>query len=151
MKLVLIFFILVNYLNAMNCSDYKDFQLYNGHYYSVSIDKLTFEDAKQIAINNGGYVAIPNTQAENDFIKTLIGGRSIAWIGIHDSNKLQNYCYGTNCAYDSSRFKDVKNNSLLYKNFYLNQPDNLVKEYDGRRVVNGVSINVEHIQAVALL
>ena len=139
MKLVLILFILVNYLNAMNCSDYKDFQLYNGHYYSVSIDKLTFEDAKQIAINNGGYVAIPNTQAENDFIKTLIGGGSIAWIGIHDPNKLQNYCYGTNCAYDASRFKDVKNNSLLYKNFYSNQPDNLVKQYDevdGKQIVS---------------
>ena len=139
MKLVLIFFILVNYLNAMNCSDYKDFQLYNGHYYSVSIDKLTFEDAKQIAINNGGYVAIPNTQAENDFIKTFIGGGSIAWIGIHDPNKLQNYCYGTNCAYDASRFKDVKNNSLLYKNFYSNQPDNLVKQYDevdGKQIIS---------------
>ena len=139
MKLVLIFFILVNYLNAMNCSDYKDFQLFNGHYYSVSIDKLTFDSAKQIAINNGGYLAIPNTQAENDFIKTLIGGGSIAWIGIHDPNKLQNYCYGTNCAYDSSRFKDVKNNSLLYKNFYPNQPDNLVKQYDvveGKQMVS---------------
>lgn len=139
MKLVLIFFILVNYLNAMNCSDYKDFQLYNGHYYSVSIDKLTFDDAKQIAINNGGYVAIPNTQAENDFIKTLIGGGSIVWIGIHDPNKLQNYCYGSNCAYDASRFKDVKNNSLLYKNFYSNQPDNLVKQYDevdGKQMVS---------------
>lgn len=139
MKLVLIFFILVNYLNAMNCSDYKDFQLFNGHYYSVSIDKLTFDSAKQIAINNGGYLAIPNTQAENDFIKTLIGGGSITWIGIHDPNKLQNYCYGTNCAYDSSRFKDVKNNSLLYKNFYPNQPDNLVKQYDvveGKQMVS---------------
>jgi conjugal transfer mating pair stabilization protein TraN len=130
MKLVLIFFILVNYLNAMNCSDYKDFQLFNGHYYSISIDKLTFESAKQIAENNGGTLAIPNSQAENDFIKNLIDGGSIGWIGIYDPNKLQNYCYGTNCAYDSSRFKDVKNNSLLYKNFASNQPDNLVKEYD---------------------
>lgn len=134
MKLILIFFILINYLNAMNCSDYKDFQLFNGHYYSVSIDKLTFDAAKQIAINNGGYLAIPNSQAENDFIKTLIGGGSTGWIGIYDPNNLQNFCYGNNCAYDSSRFKDIKNNSLLYKNFYVNEPDNLVKSYD---VVDG--------------
>jgi conjugal transfer mating pair stabilization protein TraN len=134
MKLVLIFFILVNYLNAMNCSDYKDFQFFNGHYYSISVDKLTFESAKQIAENNGGTLAIPNSQAENDFIKNLIDGGSIAWIGIYDPNNLQNYCYGSNCAYDASRFKDVKNNSLLYKNFASNQPDNLVKEYD---VVDG--------------
>jgi conjugal transfer mating pair stabilization protein TraN len=125
MKLVLIFFILV---------DYKDFQFFNGHYYSISVDKLTFESAKQIAENNGGTLAIPNSQAENDFIKNLIDGGSIAWIGIYDPNNLQNYCYGSNCAYDASRFKDVKNNSLLYKNFASNQPDNLVKEYD---VVDG--------------
>lgn len=134
MKLVLIFFILVNYLNAMNCSDYKDFQFFNGHYYSISVDKLTFESAKQIAENNGGTLAIPNSSSENDFIKNLIDGGSIAWIGIYDPNNLQNYCYGSNCAYDASRFKDVKNNSLLYKNFASNQPDNLVKEYD---VVDG--------------
>ena len=52
---ILIISLLAYNLNAMNCSDYKDFQLYNGHYYSTSIDKLDFESAKQIAINNGGY------------------------------------------------------------------------------------------------
>lgn len=134
MKIICIFFILINYINAMNCSNYSAFQQYNGHYYSVSIDKLTFEDAKQIAINNGGTLAIPNSQAENDFIRNLIGGGSVGWIGIHDPNKLQNFCYGTNCVYDSSRFKDVKGNSLIYKNFAPYQPDNLVKEYD---VVDG--------------
>lgn len=135
MKILFLFFIFITInINAMNCSDYNEFQKFNGHYYSVSIDKLTFENAKQIAINNGGTLAIPNSQEENDFIKTLIGGGSIGWIGIYDPNKLQNYCFGSNCVYDSSRFKDVKNNSLLYKNFYPNQPDNLVKQYD---VVDG--------------
>lgn len=135
MKILFLFFIFITInINAMNCSDYNEFQKFNGHYYSVSIDKLTFENAKQIAVNNGGTLAIPNSQEENDFIKTLIGGGSIGWIGIYDPNKLQNYCFGSNCVYDSSRFKDVKNNSLLYKNFYPNQPDNLVKQYD---VVDG--------------
>lgn len=135
MKIFFLFFLfIVINVNAMNCSDYSEFEQFNGHYYSVSIDKLTFESANQIAKNNGGTLAIPNSQEENDFIKNLIGGGSIGWIGIYDPNKLQNYCFGTNCIYDSSRFKDVKNNSLLYKNFYFNQPDNLVKEYD---VVDG--------------
>lgn len=89
MKFIFILMILFNWLNAMNCSDYKDFQLYNGHYYSVSVDRLTFESAKQIAKNNGGYLAIPNSQAENDFIKGLISGGSIGWIGIEDPNKIQ--------------------------------------------------------------
>lgn len=139
MKFIFILMILFNWLNAMNCSDYKDFQLYNGHYYSVSVDRLTFESAKQIAKNNGGYLAIPNSQAENDFIKGLISGGSIGWIGIEDPNKIQNYCFGSNCVYDSSRFRDVKGNSLIYKNFAPYQPDNLVKEYDevdGKQMVS---------------
>lgn len=134
MKFIFIFIVFINSLNAMNCSDYKDFKLFNGHYYTVSVNKLTFESAKQIAKNNGGYLAIPNSASENNFIKSLIGGGSIGWIGIEDPNKIQNYCYGSNCLYDSSRFRDVKGNSLLYKNFSINQPDNLVKEYD---VVDG--------------
>lgn len=139
MKFIFILMILFNWLNAMNCSDYKDFQLYNGHYYSVSVDRLTFESAKQIAKNNGGYLAIPNSQAENDFIKGLVSGGSIGWIGIEDPNKIQNYCFGSNCVYDSSRFRDVKGNSLIYKNFAPYQPDNLVKEYDevdGKQMVS---------------
>lgn len=134
MKFIFIFIVFINFLNAMNCSDYKDFQLFNGHYYTVSVNKLTFESAKQIAKNNGGYLAIPNSASENNFIKSLIGGGSIGWIGVEDPNKIQNFCYGSNCFYDSSRFRDVKGNSLLYKNFAINQPDNLVKEYD---VVDG--------------
>lgn len=130
MKFIFIFIVFINSLNAMNCSDYKEFKLFNGHYYTVSVNKLTFESAKQIAKNNGGYLAIPNSASENNFIKSLIGGGSIGWIGIEDPNKIQNFCYGSNCFYDSSRFRDVKGNSLLYKNFSINQPDNLVKEYD---------------------
>lgn len=134
MRSIFILILLFNFLNAMNCSDYKEFQLFNGHYYTISVDKLTFESAKQIAKNNGGYLAIPNSQAENDFIKKLIGGGSVGWIGVEDPNKIQNYCYGSNCIYDPSRFKDVKGNSLIYKNFHSQQPDNLVKQYD---VVDG--------------
>jgi conjugal transfer mating pair stabilization protein TraN len=131
---ILIVSLTIYNLNAMNCSDYKDFQLYNGHYYSVSINRLTFESAKQIAINNGGTLAIPNDAAENSFIQSLIGGGTLAWIGIHDPNKIQNFCYGGTCAYDDKRFRTVTNQSLSYKNFHPQQPDNLVKEYD---VVDG--------------
>ena len=140
MKYLIVITTLISSLFSMNCSDYKDFQLYNGHYYSISIDKLTFESAKQIAINNGGTLAVPNDAAENTFIKNLLGGGSVAWIGIHDPNKIENYCYtNDNCSYDSTRFKDINNNTLSYKNFNAQQPDNLVKAYDvidGKTMVN---------------
>ena len=70
MKFIFIFIVFINSLNAMNCSDYKDFKLFNGHYYTVSVNKLTFESAKQIAKKNGGYLAIPNSASENNFIKS---------------------------------------------------------------------------------
>ena len=47
-KIIWILTLLINSLCAMDCSDYNDFQKFNGHYYSMSIDKLTFESAKQI-------------------------------------------------------------------------------------------------------
>ena len=85
MKFIFIFIVFINFLNAMNCSDYKDFQLFNGHYYTVSVNKLTFESAKQIAKNNGGYLAIPNSASENNFIKSLIGLLKVLQILIFQS------------------------------------------------------------------
>lgn len=136
----ILLFLLTTNIFAMNCSSVADIKQFNGHYYTVTIDKLTFEEAKQIAKNNGGYLAIPNSASENNFIKSVIGGGSSAWIGIYDPNKITNYCYDdVSCAYDDSRFKDINNASLLYKNWGENEPDNLVKHYDVIAGINQVS------------
>lgn len=123
--------ILFSSLFALDCSSTKDILEYNGHYYTVTTDKLTFDVAKQVAENNGGYLAIPNTTTENNFIKGLIGG-SAAWIGVWDPNYSSSYCYEGSgvCSTNPSRFKTVKNEALTYSNWDAAQPDNFVRDYD---------------------
>ncbi|VEJ53267.1 lectin C-type domain-containing protein [Campylobacter insulaenigrae] len=117
---------------GIQCTDYNDFKQFNGHYYTVSIKKLTFLDSKALAEKSGGYLAIPNTKDENNFITSLVKGGEYAWIGIYDPDYTSNYCKegNTGCFYDDSRFKTVKNGSLTYKNWADKQPDNLLKQYD---------------------
>lgn len=127
-------------LLAVNCSSFKTFQTYNGHFYSTTVDRVKYDDAKTAAENDNGYLAIPNNAGENNFIKGLIGGNTGAWIGVYDPNKISNYCYensGTICFNDDSRFKDVKNTLLGYKNWDTNEPNNLVREND---ILNGISM-----------
>jgi conjugal transfer mating pair stabilization protein TraN len=145
-----LFFITTTKSFGLICSNYGDFKEYNGHYYTTTIKRLTFNDAKTFAQNSGGYLAIPNSQAENDFITSLVRGGQYAWIGVYDPNYTSNYCYeGLTCAYDDSRFKTVKNSSLVYKNWATRQPDNLLKQYDIIDGIDKVSPLGEHWVALA--
>jgi conjugal transfer mating pair stabilization protein TraN len=132
---LLLYSILTNNLFAISCDDMGDIELYNGHYYTITKKRYGYTTAKLMAENDDGYLAIPNDAAENSYIQNLIGGNKVVWIGIWDPNYISNYCYDTsNCAFDDSRFVDVKGNILLYTNWEHEQPDNFVRQYD---VVNG--------------
>jgi len=116
--------------NAMNCSEYGSFKTYGGHYYTVTQKKFTFLEAKQFAVLNGGYIAIPNTQEENIFLSGIIQ-RDMAWIGIHDPNYIKNFCVnGVNCMSNSARFKTVKGENLLWSNWKEKEPNNAVYDDD---------------------
>ncbi|HEF6395378.1 TPA: conjugal transfer protein TraN [Campylobacter jejuni] len=136
---------------AIQCTDYNDFKQFNGHYYTATVQKMTFEDAKKLAEDSGGYLAIPDSKAENDFLSSLFRGGQYAWIGVYDPSYTSNYCVegSSGCIYDDSRFKTVKGNPLTYKNWAQTQPDNLLKKYD---IVDGkerVSPLGEHWVAMA--
>ncbi|MFA5453974.1 MAG: conjugal transfer protein TraN [Sulfurimonas sp.] len=118
-------------LHALNCGQFGVFTQHNGHYYTTTKDRLTFEYAKTFAELGNGYLAIPNDSAENEFLGGLILGNQFAWIGIYDPSLSNNYCYETgSCSYDSSRFKTIKNGMLSFSNWGANQPDNLLKTSD---------------------
>lgn len=141
----------LSYGAGITCTDYNDFKQYNGHYYTATVKKMSFDEAKKLAQDSDGYLAIPDSKAENDFLTSLVKGANFAWIGIHDSNYTQNFCKegSAGCIYDSSRFTSVKGSALTYKNFADKQPDNLLKQYD---IVNGkekVSPLGEHWVALA--
>jgi len=62
-------------LFAMVCSDFGEFKQYGSHYYAITGSKYTFAQAKQIAENNGGYLAIPDNVGENSFFKQTHSGQ----------------------------------------------------------------------------
>ncbi|XMD83576.1 F-type type IV conjugative transfer system protein TraN [Campylobacter lari] len=135
---------------GIQCTDYNDFKEFGGHYYTVSVKKLTFLDAQALAEKSGGYLAIPNTKDENNFITSLVKGGEYAWIGIHDPSYTSNYCKeGAGCFYDTSRFKTVKNEALTYQKWSEKQPDNLLKQYDIVDSKERVSPLGEHWVALA--
>ena len=116
---------------AMVCKDYTEFKQFEGHYYTTTLKKISFEEAKVFAEANKGYLAIPNNARENAFLASLIKRGQYAWIGIHDPNYTQNFCYENGgCAFDTKRFRTIKNGAVTYSNWAQRQPDNLLKEND---------------------
>jgi len=131
-KILLLLISLSLLFSNQKCSKIRTVKKFKDHYYAVSVKKMTFEEAKKFAEANRGYLAIPNDEEENNFLKTLIPKSKLAWIGIHNPEYLDNYCYEgiDGCRYDDYRFRDIKGNALIYTNWAENQPDNLVKKYD---------------------
>jgi len=152
LKPVLSLSVLFSFSYAINCSLVQNVKKWGEHYYTITANRLTWQQAVDFARESGGYLAIPNSAAENEFLKSLIPTPKYAWIGVYDPSYMSNYCYeGGSCLYDDSRFRDIKGNALTYTNWAINQPDNLVKTYD---IVNGkqmVSPLGEHWVAMSSL
>lgn len=132
MKKLLLFPFMAIHLFAMYCTEFAEFKEFNGHYYTVTASKQEFLVAKAAAENNGGYLAIPNSAGENDFLRDQFAKKStVVWIGVYDPNYIQNFCVeGDPCVYDRTRFKTVKGGALGYSNWHTQQPDNKVKLID---------------------
>ena len=113
------------------CNEFRDFRQYGSHFYTVTIKKMTFDEAKIFAQKSGGYLAIPDNLSENNFIASIIKGGNYAWIGIHDPNFTQNHCLeNKGCAYENTRFKTIKGKVPSFTKWSQKQPDNLLKEHD---------------------
>lgn len=124
---------------ALNCTELKDLKQYNNHYYAITKNTFTFDEAKKYAEDNKGYLAIPNDTNENTYLKSLTGGGSGAWIGIYDSSYSTNYCYSLGDCTRTSNYMDIRNNTLSYTNWAINEPNNYVHAYDvsdGKQLVS---------------
>ncbi len=95
-------------------SNFGTFQDYNGHRYFKSNTTVTWKQAKAICDSLKGYLAIPNTAAENSFLKTLAGG-SLTWMGITDDAT-------------EGKYLTVLGDSVAYFNWKAGQPDNFNDE-----------------------
>lgn len=135
LKLFLFIALLATQSFGVTCDGYGDFVQHDGHYYTVTKNRVKFSDAKALAENSNGYIAIPDSAAENDFLKTLIPGGEFAWVGLYDPNYSDSYCYSTGgCPTNPGRFRTVKGTIPSFNNWMGGQPDNMVYEYD---VYNG--------------
>lgn len=104
---------------------------FNGHYYAKTNSRTSFDTIRVSAQNDKGYLAIPDSKEENEFIKTLVGGNTEAWIGIFDPNYAKNYCYdNASCFFDDARFRNVKSQVLTYKNWASYEPNNFLENTD---------------------
>ncbi len=123
---------------SMNCSSAGSISSFGGHYYAITSSTLTYADALKAAVDDGGYLAVPDSSAENNYIKELVGGGTLAWIGVYDVNNMQNYCIsGSDCVIDTSRFQTVLGGAPTFTYWGANQPDNLVDSVD---VLNGTAM-----------
>ena len=135
---LLLFVFSVNSL-ALSCDALSEFKEYGGKYYAISSKKLTWNAAKIIAENNGGYLAIPDDHNENQFLAKTFGG---GWIGFYDPNYSNNYCNeGAVCTPNYNRFRTVKNEPITnkYKNFATGEPNNIIYQddiIDGKAMVS---------------
>ena len=64
-------------------------QSFGGHHYAITSDQCTWDEAKQFAMEQGGYLVIIDSKDENDFIRVtyripLKVEEDILWIGLSD-------------------------------------------------------------------
>lgn len=120
-----------SYLFGIDCNSMSSISTFNGHYYAKTNTRAAYDTIRVSAINDKAYLAIPNSAEENNFIKSLVGGNTEAWIGVFDPNHAKNYCYdnGT-CFFDDARFRDVKGQVITYRNWASYEPNNFVEASD---------------------
>jgi len=54
--------------------------------YGKNFGSMNFDDAESLCLFESGFVSLPlpNSELENDFIRSLLGNDEYAWLGITD-------------------------------------------------------------------
>ncbi len=90
-----------------------DATYYNGHYYKIYQDGMTWNDAKTFCENLGGHLAVINDAAENSALFTYMNsqGYTSAYFGLSDAEK-------------EGTWKWVNGDTLTYTNWASGEPNN---------------------------
>lgn len=89
-NLMLVIFISCDKSEDLSNMKLKDNQVYGGHHYAITSDRCTWDEAKQFAVEQGGYLVIIDSQEENNFIRDTYRiplkaeKEDILWIGLSD-------------------------------------------------------------------
>lgn len=104
------FFLKIN-MNEDCTTAYEDFEFFGSyleHDYYLSTNTATIADATTMATNMGGYLMVPNSFGENEFLDFLVYGGS-SWMGLNDATT-------------EGEFISADGNPLTYQNFFDCQP-----------------------------
>ena len=91
-------------------SDYKFATKLWGNFFYKIYEPMSYTAAKVQCESDGAFLAVPRSDAENDFIAGLLPQQHI-WIGIDDIDQ-------------AGVFVAVDGRPISYENWYHNQPDN---------------------------
>ena len=80
-------------------------------FYKIYTEKKNYGDAKAQCESDGTFLAVPRSEAENDFIAGLIPNENI-WIGINDIER-------------EGRFVSVNGRDISYTKWYAGEPNNM--------------------------
>ncbi|XP_073478514.1 hepatic lectin-like isoform X2 [Aquarana catesbeiana] len=78
---VLLVFISLLFALCRSCE--QEWMEYEKHCYFISSFELTWQNAENMCLNRGGYLAIINSKEEQNFLEKNLGGRMI-WFGLTD-------------------------------------------------------------------
>lgn len=85
-------------------------QSHNGWCFRANCRHLPYYDAEEFCVSQGGHLATASTPATNSFLRQLLPYSPIAWIGLHEPNRMEG---SWNWQYDGSvvvwnNWKDFK-------------------------------------------
>ena len=92
-------------------------QEYNGHYYQVFNDAVTWQEAKELCEGIRGHLIVINDEAEQSFMTELIADASKdnLWIGLYSN--------------DGTSWKWVNGDTESYRKWGIGEPSDTVNEY----------------------
>ena len=92
-------------------------QEYNGHYYQVFNDAMSWTEAKALCESLRGHLIVINNEAEQEFMKGLMANavRDNIWIGLYTD--------------DGSTWKWVNGDPVTYTHWGTGEPSKTVNEY----------------------
>lgn len=91
---MIVFIVSCDKINVTSEMKLTNYQSFGGHRYAITTDKCNWDEAKQFALKQNGYLVIINSMEENNFIKTTyripLKGNvhdDVLWIGLSDAQE----------------------------------------------------------------
>jgi len=115
--LLIVLFFSCDEINITSKMKLTNYQSFGGHRYAITSNQLTWDEAKQFALEQGGYLVIIDNDEENGFIhdtyrETLdVNVTDILWIGLTD-------------VAEEGIFRWVNGEIPLYTNWSEGEPNN---------------------------